>query len=64
MSNIIKSLALSTMLLMAPIAHAQHFDWVKTYYGPRINGTDDYLFPGEIAITGFINWLSLENYKD
>ena len=34
MSNIIKSLALSAMLLMVPIAHAQHFDWVKTYSGP------------------------------
>ena len=36
MSNIIKSLSLSAMLLMAPIAHAQYFDWVKTYMGRDI----------------------------
>lgn len=34
-------LLLAFLALTTLTAHAQHFDWVKTYYGPRINGTDE-----------------------
>ena len=36
MTYLLAFLALTTLT-----AHAQHFDWVKRYYGPRINGTDE-----------------------
>ena len=34
-----KTLAFALLALLAIAAHAQHFDWVKTYTGPDLNGS-------------------------